>query len=70
MPEPLLTRAEAIETINRELGIPIAKRTLDRAAMNGTGPAPKAKYGHAFLYERETVLSWAQSLITPVGEVA
>ena len=68
--EPLLTRAEAIEIIKRELGIPVAKRTLDRAAINGTGPTPKAKYGHAFLYEKDAVLSWAQTLITVLGTEA
>jgi hypothetical protein len=61
--EPLLTRAEAIETIRRELGIPVGKRVLDR----GDGPAPRARYGHAFLYEKEDVISWAKTLITPTA---
>lgn len=65
MSEPLLTREEAVEAIRRELGIPITKRRIDRAASEGTGPAPKAKYGHSFLYEKETVLAWAQTLIEP-----
>lgn len=67
MTEPLLTRDEAIELINRELGIPVKKRRLDRAAINGTGPAPSARYGHSFLYKKEAVLAWANTLISPVA---
>ena len=67
MSEPLLTRDEAIELINRELGIPVKKRRLDRAAINGTGPAPSARYGHSFLYEKDVVLAWARTLISPVA---
>ena len=67
MSEPLLTRDEAIELINRELGIPVKKRRLDRAAINGTGPTPSARYGHSFLYEKDDVLAWARTLISPVA---
>jgi hypothetical protein len=65
--EPLLTRDEAIEVINRELGIPVKKRRLDRAAISGTGPTPSVKYGHSFLYEKDEVLAWGRTLLSPIA---
>ena len=67
MTEPLLTRAQAVETINAELGIPVTKAMLDIAASKGTGPAPAARMGkRRFLYEKEAVFAWARALVSPV----
>lgn len=68
MTEPLLTRAMAVDTINRELGIPVTKAMLDIAASKGTGPAPVARMGkRCFLYEKSVVIAWARTLITPLA---
>ena len=64
--EPLLTRDHIVDAAQTELGIPITKSTIDKAAMNGTGPKPAARYGKAFLYEKSVALDWVRSLITPV----
>ncbi len=65
--EPLLTRDQIVERARLELGIPITKSTIEKAAMNGTGPRPAARYGKAFLYEPRVALDWARSLVTPVA---
>jgi hypothetical protein len=66
--EPLLTRAQAVEVINEELGIPVTKWMLDTAASRGTGPSPAARMGkRCFLYEKQAVFAWAKSLITPIA---
>ena len=65
--EPLLTRNQIVEVARTELGIPITKSTIEKAAMNGTGPQPAARYGKAFLYERIVALNWARSLVTPIA---
>ncbi len=68
MPEPLLTRADAVQAIKSELGIPVTKAVIDRAACEGRGPAPAARFGKRhYLYEKQTVLDWARTLITPVA---
>ena len=38
--DPLLTRDQIVEVRPPKLGIPIAKSTIDKAAMDGTGPEP------------------------------
>ncbi len=65
--EPLLTRDQIVEVARTELGIPITKSTIEKAAMNGTGPQPAARYEKAFLYERPVVINWARSLVTPIA---
>jgi len=65
--EPLLTRDQIVESAREKLGIPITKSTIEKAAMNGTGPQPAARYGKAFLYEERVALAWARTLITPVA---
>jgi hypothetical protein len=65
--EPLLTRDQIVESVREELGIPITKSTIEKAAMNGTGPRPDARYGKALLYEKKTAFDWARTLITPVA---
>lgn len=68
MSDPLLTRAQLVTSIRDELGIPVKLSTIEKAAMNGTGPAPAAKYGRAYLYEKAPAFEWAQGLITPAAE--
>lgn len=68
MTEPLLTRIMAVSVIKQELGIPVTLAMLNQHASKGTGPAPAARMGgRCFLYEKETVMTWARSLITPVA---
>jgi hypothetical protein len=68
--ERLFTRTEIVEAINAELGIPVALSTIEKAAMNGGGPKPAARYGKAYLYEKASAFEWARTLITPAQQDA
>lgn len=59
------TKRQAVSELN-ERGIPATPSTFDKARMYGTGPEPVARFGNHYLYEPETVLAWAQKLLTPV----
>jgi len=65
MNEPLLTRQQAPHFIREMLGIPVTPSRIDKAAMNGTGPRPAAKYGRRDLYTPAELLRWARTLIRP-----
>ena len=65
--DPLLTRDQIVEVTRQKLGIPIAKSTIDKAAMDGSGPQPAARYGKKFLYRESVALAWARTLISPVA---
>jgi hypothetical protein len=64
---PLLTRKEAVELIRSELGVPLGFSKIEKDAMEGRGPKPRAKYGRVFLYDRADVLAYGRSLIEPVA---
>jgi hypothetical protein len=70
MAEPLLTRAQIVAAVRAELGIPIALSTIEKAAMNGGGPKPAARYGKAYLYEKAPAFEWAKTLIVPADPMA
>jgi hypothetical protein len=65
--EPLLTRDQIVECARQEVGIPITKSTIEKAAMNGIGPQPAARYGKTLLYEKKSALDWVRSLISPTA---
>jgi hypothetical protein len=65
--EPLMTRAQIIESVRAELGIPITVSTIEKAGMNGTGPQPVARYGKTLLYEKQPALDWARTLLSPIA---
>jgi hypothetical protein len=60
---PLVTRKTGIELVREELGIPLTKSNVDKAAMNGTGPKPAARFGNCDLYRPREFLDWARSLV-------
>ena len=64
---PLLTRRQAVELIREELGVPLGLSKIEKDAMDGRGPKPRAKYGRHFLYDRADVLAYGRSLIEPVA---
>ncbi len=68
--DPLLTRDQIVEVVNEKLGIPVKKSTIEKAAMNGTGPKPHVRYGNALLYKESVALAWALTLISPVSDVS
>lgn len=66
-PEPYLTREEIAATAKAELGIPLTLSAINKAAADGRGPKPVARYGNAYLYEKGPALEWARSLLAPVA---
>lgn len=66
--EALVTRDEIAAAAKSELGIPLTKSAIDKAASGGRGPKPVARYGNSYLYEKAAALEWAKSLITPVSQ--
>src|SRR5690606_18888304 len=60
---PLLTRKQAVELIRAELGVPLGLSKIEKDAMDGRGPKPRARYGRHFLYDRDDVLAYGRSLI-------
>ena len=63
---PLLTRRQAVELIRSELGVPLGLSKIEKDAMDGRGPRPRARYGRHFLYDRADVLDYGRSLIERV----
>ena len=68
--EILVTRDQIVQIVREELGIPITKSAIEKAAMLGIGPEPAARYGKAFLYRKGVALAWARTLISPVNDSA
>lgn len=64
--ESLLTRDQIVERVREKLGIPITKSTIEKAAMNGTGPVPAQRYGKTLLYTEAAAFTWARTLTSPV----
>jgi hypothetical protein len=64
---PLVTRKQAVELIRAELGVPLGLSKIEKDAMDGCGPRPRARYGRHFLYDRDDVLAYGRSLIEPVA---
>lgn len=64
--EPYLTREQIAETAKTELGIPLTLSGINKAAADGRGPKPAARFGNSFLYERAAALEWCRSLVKPV----
>jgi len=66
---PLITRKAGVELAREKLGIPISIWTVNRAAVDGTGPKPVAKYGNKQdLYRPAEFLKWARSLVVKPNE--
>jgi hypothetical protein len=62
---PLLTRAQAVEFIRHECGIPVSQSTLDKKSMAGrNGPPVKRFYGRRSLYSKADLREWALGLIS------
>jgi len=59
-----LTRDQIAEFARVELGIPLTVSAINKAAANGHGPTPKARYGNAYLYEKAAALEWAKTTIS------
>jgi hypothetical protein len=62
---PLFTRRQGAQLIRSELGIPFPESRWDKDAMDGLAPKPSAIYGRVHLYNREQVLQYGRSLISP-----
>lgn len=63
--EPLLTREQARELVEKQLGIPLSLSTMNKHVMKGIGPKPAAKYGRRDLYRPSDALEYGKSLIDP-----
>ena len=63
---PYLTREQIAEAAKAELGIPLTLSAINKAAADGRGPKPVARYGNAYLYEKAAALEWVRSLVTPL----
>ena len=61
---PLLTRKEAVQFVNDELGIPLSPSTLDKKCMRGEGPDAAGYWGKRELYTRQNLKDWALGLCT------
>ena len=62
--ERFLTRAELVQVIRAELGVPLTASRFDKDAMSGVAPRPAAYYGRRQLYTRDDALAYGRSLLT------
>lgn len=67
---PLLTRRQAPEFLEREVGIPIKFSTFEKLCILGKGPPVAKRWGNRPLYARSAVKSWALARLQPAAEVA
>ncbi len=59
--DALLTRREAAQFINDELGRPMAFSTLTKVCAQGEGPPVASWWSKRALYRREDLKTWAES---------
>lgn len=61
---PLVTRRQACALVRDKLGIPLRESRFDKDAMTGRAPKPVAKFGRRDLYTEESVLRYAEGLLS------
>lgn len=64
---PLLTQRELAAFIRAQTGIPLTHSTIQKLCSPaiGDGPPTAMWYGRRPLYEREAVLAWAKTRLSP-----
>jgi hypothetical protein len=69
---PLMTRAQAVEFLRAELGIPVSLSKFNKLAMPSMGEGPPvAKWWDSRpLYAREAVQAWAEARCRPLPSQA
>lgn len=62
--ERFLTRAELVQVIRAEVGVPLSGSRFNKDTMSGVAPKPAAYYGRRQLYTRADALAYGRSLLT------
>jgi hypothetical protein len=70
--DPLMTRRQFVEFVQRQTGIPLTYSRLMKDGAIGRAPRPTAIFGKRYLYSEADALSYAKALVrsTEAGEAA